>query len=277
MKKIIILFFLIFTFNYSANAIPWSDPNREMEIGPGDATANISFTYNVGDGASNPSILVNTSKTFEITKDVAIQGDNLTIGDGTATDKRFTVDRGGSNPFLEWDESAGAWVFSNDGTLKQEIASGAAVDEISALSNYGLDDSVGASALTINLVLKDGTTTPSADKVSIAFRSSTIANGGYVIQEVTAALSIVVPSGATLGTVNAVENDIYVYALDNAGTVELAVSLTPILDESISYPPRGKSKSSAPVSITTHWQSFPPSLSVIGRTSKLPVAVKVPD
>jgi hypothetical protein len=48
---------------------------------------------------------------------------------------------------------------------------------------------------------------------------------------VTSALSITVSSGSTLGTVSAQPQYVYVYALDNAGTVELAVSGQRIFDE----------------------------------------------
>lgn len=64
-------------------------------------------------------------------------------------------------------------------------------------------------------------------------RSSTAATGTYNLRTVTAALSIVVTSGATLGHTSAIPAYIYVYALDNAGTVELAVSSTRYSDNSI--------------------------------------------
>lgn len=72
--------------------------------------------------------------------------------------------------------------------------------------------SVAANALTVTL-----------NPTSLDFRSATLGTGTPVNRNVSTAISVVVPSGATLGTVNAVQSDIVVLAIDNAGTVELAV------------------------------------------------------
>lgn len=72
--------------------------------------------------------------------------------------------------------------------------------------------SVGASALTATL-----------NPTTLDFRSSTLGSGAVVTRTVAAAVSVVVPSTATLGTVSAVASRIMLLAIDNAGTVELAV------------------------------------------------------
>ncbi len=92
------------------------------------------------------------------------------------------------------------------------------------ITNASLTATVGSNALTIALKSNAGTDASATDPVYIAFRSATVTSGVYVRRSVTAALSVVVSSGSTLGTANAVAADIYVYAIDNAGTVELAVS-----------------------------------------------------
>ena len=103
------------------------------------------------------------------------------------------------------------------------------------LFNAGLAASVSSNALTIALKQKDGTTNPSTGvaQVQIAFRSSTAADGSFNIRAVTGALSLVIPSGATMGFSNGIADNIYVYAIDNAGTVELAVSTEALWDESL--------------------------------------------
>ncbi len=92
--------------------------------------------------------------------------------------------------------------------------------------NLGLQCSVAASALTIALKRADGSTNPAAfpNNVSISFRSATATSGAYAKNSTTGALSVVVPSGATLGGASGVTSYIWVYAIDNAGTTELAVS-----------------------------------------------------
>ena len=77
---------------------------------------------------------------------------------------------------------------------------------------YPITASVATSALTVTL-----------NPCSLAFRSSTLTSGTTVTRTVAAAISVVVPSTATLGTVSATQSRIIVLAIDNAGTVELAV------------------------------------------------------
>lgn len=96
------------------------------------------------------------------------------------------------------------------------------------LDNAGLLVSVAANALTIALKQADGATDPAAGqgRVKIAFRGTTLTLGSFVQRTLAAASSIVVPSGATLGQVSGVAGYLYLYALDNAGTIELAISGT---------------------------------------------------
>lgn len=72
--------------------------------------------------------------------------------------------------------------------------------------------SVAGNALTVTL-----------GACTIDFRSTTGSNGAITSINVASTLSLVVPSGATLGTVNGVASSIAVVAINNAGTVELAV------------------------------------------------------
>jgi hypothetical protein len=104
------------------------------------------------------------------------------------------------------------------------------------LSNVGISNSVGASALTIALKQSDGSSDCSSgtSACKIGFRSSTVTSGAYNQRSVTAALSLTIPSGATMGHTSAVDQDLFLYALDNAGTVELAVA-SQWLDDSKVY------------------------------------------
>lgn len=96
------------------------------------------------------------------------------------------------------------------------------------ISNLGLSTSVSASALTIALKQSDGSTDPStgASAVKVGMRSSTLTSGLYNQRSATAATSLVISSGSTLGQSSAVAATIWVYLIDNAGTLELAVSGT---------------------------------------------------
>ena len=72
--------------------------------------------------------------------------------------------------------------------------------------------SVAASALTCTL-----------NPTTLYFRSSPLTSGSVNKRTIGAAISVVVPSTATLGTVSAQQSRLVLLALDNAGTVELAV------------------------------------------------------
>lgn len=83
--------------------------------------------------------------------------------------------------------------------------------------------SVATSALTVTL-----------NPTRLDFRSSSLTSGTINTRYIQSAVSLTVPSGATLGTSNGIESKLTVIALDNAGTIELAVinlSTGTILDE----------------------------------------------
>ncbi len=90
--------------------------------------------------------------------------------------------------------------------------------------NLGIGTSVSANALTISLFDKAGSAPSAGSPVKIAFRSATATSGLYVERSATAATTLVVSSGSTLGAASAVATNYWVYAIDNAGTIELGVS-----------------------------------------------------
>jgi len=92
-----------------------------------------------------------------------------------------------------------------------------------ALINGTLTASVAGNALTIAIKTKAGADPSASSPVLAVFRNATLATGDYVVRSITAATSIVVSSGSTLGTTSGVQSQINVLAIDNAGTVELGV------------------------------------------------------
>jgi len=98
--------------------------------------------------------------------------------------------------------TTGTLTFSGGGSMTKPPESG--IQPITA--------TVAANALTVTL-----------NPTTLDFRSATLTSGTVVSRTVTSAISVVVSSGSTLGTVSAVQSRIVVLALDNAGTVELAV------------------------------------------------------
>lgn len=114
-------------------------------------------------------------------------------------------------------------VLTSDGTT---WASTAQATSSAWVKNLGLSASVAASALTVTLRQFDGASNPSTGSSAVlaGFRGTTAATGSYSEVSRTTSLNIVVASGSTLGTSNGVAKYIYVYLINNAGTVELAVS-----------------------------------------------------
>lgn len=89
--------------------------------------------------------------------------------------------------------------------------------------NAQISASVATNALTIALKTNAGADATATTPIQIPFRDATIANGGPLWRQVTGALSVVVPSGQALGTLNATAFRFWIVAIDNAGTVELGV------------------------------------------------------
>ena len=98
-------------------------------------------------------------------------------------------------------------------------------DNASMLENLGLNAGVAASALTVGIRQSDGSTAPTGGSpVTISFRNATPGLGSYTKINVTSSIDITIPSGATMGHRDATDDYIYVYALNNSGTVEVAVT-----------------------------------------------------
>lgn len=61
------------------------------------------------------------------------------------------------------------------------------------------------------------------NSTALSFRSTTLNSGTATTRTVAAAISVTVPSTATLGTISGVKARLMIIAIDNAGTVELAI------------------------------------------------------
>ena len=117
-------FLLLFLFSTTAFAVlDWEVPNNYMKFGDGSNGTSKSFEMKMGLG-TNPIFSSANGTEMKVNIPFRIEG-NLTVGDGTTVDRSFVIDRGGSNPFLKWDEAGGSWVFSNDGAIEKKIGSGA--------------------------------------------------------------------------------------------------------------------------------------------------------
>src|SRR5712671_1875203 len=105
-------------------------------------------------------------------------------------------------------------------TITPAMLTNAAVAFGVGMLNGKLVASVAGNALTIAVKTLAGVDPSPTDPAFFLFRD---ASAGYAVIEQTAALSITVPSGATLGTVNGYANRIWVGVFNNGGTAVLGV------------------------------------------------------
>lgn len=129
---------------------------------------------------------------------------------------------------LVWYDSNGGGtagqLYGYNGSAWNAVGSSSSTSGSNQLNNLSVAASVSANALTLALKDQTGADPTSGSVVTIGFRNATATTGTYNQRNVTAALSFTVNSGSTLGMTNGVASYLYVYALDNAGTVELAIA-----------------------------------------------------
>ena len=75
----------------------------------------------------------------------------------------------------------------------------------------------------ISAAVTTGALTLTLNPTALEFRSNALTSGAVNSRSVSSALTLVVPLGATLGSTSAVLSKLMLLAIDNAGTVELAV------------------------------------------------------
>jgi hypothetical protein len=128
-------------------------------------------------------------------------------------------------------------VFTPDSTGILEIKTGTGVGTtamtIDASQNVNIAGSITASGgilgtgspqiQPITASVSGNALTVTLNPTYLSFRSFSLASGTVNTRTVGNAISMTVSSGSTLGTVNAIQSKIVILALDNAGTVELAV------------------------------------------------------
>lgn len=87
--------------------------------------------------------------------------------------------------------------------------------------NLMLTATVAASALTITVKTKNATDPTAVNPIIFKFRNATVETGDYTTITLSAALSLVVSSGSTLGTVSAAPHRLYIGIANDAGTLRL--------------------------------------------------------
>lgn len=118
--------------------------------------------------------------------------------------------------------AAGAWVLLNPSISSATTSQAGIVEQqFNAVYNIGLACSVGASALTIALKDAEGNDPSSSSPVIIPFRNATAATGTPSYLTVTAATSLVISSGSTLGFTSGSIGRLWIVGFNDGGTFRL--------------------------------------------------------
>lgn len=105
---------------------------------------------------------------------------------------------------------------ASNGAVFTPLAQGA------GMVNGTIVESHSGNAVTFALKTLAGTDPSATDIVYFVFRNATAATGNYVVLQVTAALSLTISSGSTMGTANNTAFKLWIVAFNDASTVRLA-------------------------------------------------------
>jgi hypothetical protein len=102
-----------------------------------------------------------------------------------------------------------------------------------AIRNYGLSASVSTGSLTVALKTNALSNPSGSDVVDIPFSNAGSSSATYTPLTVTGALSFTITASGTLGFTGTSTNRVYLYAINNGGTVKLAASARSDLDNGV--------------------------------------------
>lgn len=142
-------------------------------------------------------------------------GSDIVLGNGQSATTRY------DDVTARWYSVANtAGVTVGNNSISAVKLAGSAVP-LAGMINGTLVESHAGSAVTFALKTLAGTDPTATDPVIFAFRDVTAATGDFLVRSVTAALSVTISSGSTMGFSNGVAGRLWLGALDNAGAVEL--------------------------------------------------------
>ena len=108
----------------------------------------------------------------------------------------------------------------NDGGLERQLVS---TLESDLLENITFSVSMASNAMTVAVKDSAGNNLSSTTPGFVNFGNATLTNPLYVMRTLTAALSIVGPSGATFGCRDGIDSVYYVFLIDDAGTIDVGL------------------------------------------------------
>ncbi len=185
--------------------------------GAGDIAVEGNAIYRAGgtdvpitDGGTGQST---STAAFDALSPVTTRGDIIVRN--ASNNARLAV--GSAGTVLKSDGTDPAWAKINAANIATTIPPLG----ISEPVNLGLAASVASNALTIAVKGADGNDASSTNPVLVPFRNVTIATGTPTWQSLTAALSLTISSGSTLGVTSNIAFRIWIVLFDDGGTLRL--------------------------------------------------------
>ncbi len=177
MKKLWPFIALIVGIPLAWAALEYDIPNNVFKMGDGGAVNDKELVFNVGDGASNPSITIDaTNKDFTLNKALKVGNALLQLGTGSPADVEIELDYGlggAANPKLIYKSADDAWFFRNANGVDKRIGSGGGGGKnvFNQLTNPGFEDGVTSNWTASGLVPTELT---NAADVGIGLKSARI-------------------------------------------------------------------------------------------------------
>lgn len=228
-------------FNDLINGL--TDGTKDLSVFAITAASNVNFQGNVTlgnssvdditfNGALESNLPVGTNNSYDIgSSTLGLAGVYLGASGGFTT---RLISGATASHTLTLPPTSGS-----DGYVLRNIGSGTTyfhpLQTIGGIFNYSIACSVSGNALTISLKGADGNDPSTTNRVTAEFRNSTLATGTPSFASATSATSLVFSSGSTLGHKDGATDQIHVYLINNAGTLEVAGSTTRMFDEASRY------------------------------------------
>ena len=201
-----------------------ADPGADRIIFWDDSDGDLDW-LSLGTGLSITGTSLNLSSNLQNVSSLTPTDGGVIIGDGNS----FVVESGATaraslgivNPITP--DAVGDFVVG-------ETASNAISVPLpmggSPMVNGQVSLSVSGSALIITMLGADGNSLSASNALFARMPQGNPLDGTVAVRKHTSTLTMTVSHGSTLGTANGATTPLYVYLLDNAGTLELAISAT---------------------------------------------------
>jgi hypothetical protein len=193
------------------------------------AVASTADDYTVGASDQGKQIVVTVAAKTVTTPDAAAVGAPFMFGVFNASAGAITLDGSGSQTIngvatLTLAPGQGMIVFTDGSNWRAYGEVGTFVGKqmgYGQIINGTIAEANATNAVTFALKTLAGADPSAADPVLLAFRSATAGSGLYVYRTVTAALSLTISSGSTLGAPSGVPFKVWLVIFDDGGTLRM--------------------------------------------------------